>query len=498
MKPDTSTPNVVPAIDQLRLVRLNLNIDLLTLLPVVAVAILSQSMLLYTDIFDYAKGITSSLIAWHVLRRIVRGDVAEYDYGPGKIEALGGLLASLVVLAGLAGTAVMSVQRILEPRELSVGFTLLGVLIQIAGIGLNGWLWRRNAQLARLSRSPLLEAQWRTNRADVFSNIGVLTALTLTIVLRQQSWAVYIDPVCALLFIVYASGAFMPLVRRSVDDLLDKTLDEEIQMKILRRLSEHYDGYETFHGVQSRRAGSTYFVDIGLGFHPDKTVGEVMDTVEQLRLGVVEDIPGSVVSVVLKTPDKLFFASSRKSPIQILPLSATTLDQAVALIRGTFALTAEEKPELELAESVTPGRHTMELAALGISDPAYWVAFYKGRVIGVTGFYYKPEDRNEAVWGGWTVYDARSRAGISRAKVLMLKKAIIEAHATGRKFYRLYTSTVPVEAQANHLYDRVGLKVYRTEPLPDGKNMILYRQAELDQLYERVTGEDHTHENREC
>lgn len=71
----------------------------------------------------------------------------------------------------------------------------------------------------------------------------------------------------------------------------------------------------------------------------------------------------------------------------------------------------------------------------------------------------------------------------------MLKKTAIEAHATGRKFYRLYTSTVPVEAQANHLYDRVGLKVYRTEPFPDGKNMILYRQAELNQLYERFTKE---------
>lgn len=490
MKTDISPSKEVSTFDQLRSVRLNLIIDLLTLTPVVVVAFLSQSMLLYTDIFDYAKGITSSLIAWHILRRIVRGDVVNYDYGPGKIEALGGLLTSLVILAGLVGAAVMSVHRILEPKELSTGFTLLGVLIQIAGIGLNGWLWQRNVRLAKLSRSPLLEAQWRTNRSDVFSNIGVLTALALTIILHQFVWSVYIDPVCAMLFIVYASAAFVPLIRRSLDDLLDKTLDEEFQMKILRRLSDHYDGYETFHGVQSRRAGSTFFVEIGLGFHPDKTVGEVMDTVEQLRLDVAKDIPGSEVNIVLKTPDKLFFATSRKTPIQILPLSPTTLDQAVALIRDTFALTADEKPELELAESVTPGRYTMELAALGISDPAYWVAFYKGRVIGVTGFYYKPEDRNEAVWGGWTVYDASSRSGISRAKVLMLKKTIIEAHATGRKFYRLYTSTVPVEAQANYLYDRVGLKVYRTEPLPDGKNMILFRQAELEQLYERSVSEE--------
>ena len=491
MKTDNSlTSEQNTTAEQLRSVRLNLIIDLLTLAPVVAFALLSGSMLLVTDIFEYAKGITASLIAWHILRRILRGDVVEYDYGPGKLEALGGLLASLVILSGLIGTAVMSIQRMLDPKELPTGFTLLGVLIQVVGIGLNGWLWHKNARIAEASRSPLLEAQWRTNRADVFSNIGVLTALVLTILLRSFSWAVYIDPVCALIFIIYASAAFLPLLRRSLDDILDKTLEEDLQMKILRRLTEHYEEYETFHGVQSRRAGSSMFVDIGLGFHPDKTVGEVLDAVNQIRLEVSSDIPGSEVNIVLKTPDKLFFNSTHKTPIQILPLSATTLDHAVALIRETFSLTGDEKPEIELAESVTPGRYTTQLAALGMSDPVYWVAYYHGRVIGVTGYYYKQEDRNEAVWGGWTVYDAKSRSGISRAKVLMLKKMVVEAHATGRKYYRLYTSTVPVEAQANHLYDRVGLKVYRTEPLPDGKNMILYRQAGLEQLYERLTQDE--------
>lgn len=42
---------------------------------------------------------------------------------------------------------------------------------------------------------------------------------------------------------------------------------------------------------------------------------------------------------------------------------------------------------------------------------------------------------------------------------------------------------LPAEAAANRLYDHVGLKVYRTEPLPDGTGMVLYRQAELASLY---------------
>lgn len=158
----------------------------------------------------------------------------------------------------------------------------------------------------------------------------------------------------------------------------------------------------------------------------------------------------------------------------------------MALIGESFSLTAEEVPQLELEESVTPGRHALRLAEHGMSDPAYWVALYHGRVVGLTGYYYKPEDRHEAVWGGWTVCDPKIKASASRAKMMMLQKTVIEARATGRKYLRLYTTTVPAEAQANHLYDRIGMKVYRSEPMPDGKNLVLYRQGELAALYSRL------------
>jgi cation diffusion facilitator family transporter len=469
--------------EQKRAVGLSLAIDLATLVPVVSVALLSGSLLLLTDILDYSKSITASLISWYILRRIVQGHTEEYDYGPGKLEVLGGLSAAVLMLAGLAVMAALSIRRLFNPVVLHEGFTLLGVLINIVGLALNCWLWRRNRSLAMRARSPIMEAQWRANRTDALMNTAVISALSLTLLLRDFAWSVYIDPVCSIVFIAVSASAFVSMIRSALGDLLDKTLDEAAQLKIVKRLAENYDGYESFHGVRSRRSGSRVFVDILLGFHPDKTVGEVMDTVGRLRGGVAQDIPGSEVNVVIVSAVKELLAGARRISIQMLPVSATTLDQAVNLIRQTFALTENEAPDLELAESVAPGRHTARLAELGISDPCYWVAYQHGKVVGVTGFYYKHEDRQEAVWGGWTVYEAKARASVSRAKLLMLEKSIIEAHATGRKYFRLYTSTVPVEAQANHLYDRVGLKVYRTEPMEDGHNLILYRQAELGSLY---------------
>jgi cation diffusion facilitator family transporter len=483
----TSTPpsaEILNAHRQERALRLCFLIDLATMLPVVAVALLANSMLLLTDVFDYAKSLVATTTSLLILRRIRRGHVEQYEYGSDKMEVLGSAAVSCLMLAGVILMSLLTMNRIIHPEPVHAMFTLIGSMFHAAGLGLNGWLWRRNRKLATATSGPLLEAQWRANRADALANAGVLVALVLTLSLRAFPGSLYIDPVCALVALVYPAGAFVTLLRRSLDDLLDRALDEAVQLKIMKRLADCWDGYDSFHGVRSRRAGSRSFVDLRLGFHADRSIGEVMDTVERLRTGLEADIPGVEVNVVLAKADRLFEGHAAKTPVKMVPLSPATLKPALRLIETTFDLLSSEVPVLELEESIEPGRHAAALAESGMSDPCYWVAYYHGKVVGLTGIYFKAEDRQEAVWGGWTVYDAKLREGASRAKVIMIQKVMIEARATGRRYLRLYTSTVPVEAQANRLYDKLGLKIYRTEPMDDGKNLILYRQAELSHICE--------------
>lgn len=467
---------------QEKAVRLNLLLDLAIVVPVVSVALLANSMLLLTDVFDYAKCITASLLSFLILRRIRLGHTGEYDYGPEKMEVTGSAVVAGMMLAGIVVMAAVAVTRIVNPEPVVRTFGVLGVMIHVAGLGLNGWLWHRNRKIAIETSGPIMEATWRGHRADTFQNIGVIVSLSLTLTLHAYPWSVYIDPVCALAALLFPAGAFVSLLRRSLDDLTDKSLDEQVQLKILRGLAECYDGYESFHGVKTRRAGSRAFIDIRLGFHIDRSVGEVMDTIEQLSNAIKSDIPDAEVSIVPARAETLFDGHAAKTQIKIVPLSPPTIGQALRLLNSTFSLTPDEVPVIELEESVEPGRHTAKLAAKGMSDPRYWVALHHGRVIGLTGLYFKAEDRNEAVWGGWTVYDATLRSSMSRAKVMMLQKMLIEARATGRKLLRLYTTTLPAEAAANRLYDRAGLKVYLTEPMADGRNMTLFRQADIGDL----------------
>lgn len=477
--PDVARAN---AARQERAVGLCLLIDVITFIPCAAVAVLSGSMLLLSDVMDYAKSFIANGVALRILRGIRKGHTHDYDYGAGKVEQLGGLFGSLCFVAGLLALGGYSFYRLLNPIELHMGFTAMGIAIQVAGFAINSWLWWRTKQLAIQTNAPLIEVQWRHKRADALSNLAVLAALSLTIVFRSRSWEIYIDPLCALAYVFYVTASYVPIIRNALRDLMDHTLEEDLQLKIVRRLAEHYAGYEAFNGVRSRRAGSRIFIDINLSFDPDKRIGEALDTINSLRAGVEADIPSSEVSISLKPMERFNLSSEEKTSIQILPLSPATLEPAVALIMKTFTIRPNEMPREELEESLWPGKHTEALAKIGISDPRYWVAFYKHQVVGVAGLAYRPEDRHEAIWGGWTVYADEGREGLSRARYLMLKKIAIEASATGRKFFRLDTTTDLVSKHANRFYDRIGLTVYKTEDHGPGQPTVLYRQMEMEKV----------------
>jgi len=61
-----------------------------------------------------------------------------------------------------------------------------------------------------------------------------------------------------------------------------------------------------------------------------------------------------------------------------------------------------------------------------------------------------------------------------------ITKRLIKGYC--RKYFRLYTSTDPIEAQANHLYDRLGFKIYYTEKTKDDEHTLLYRQAIISEV----------------
>ena len=281
-----------------KLVFTGLVIDILILIPETIAVLLSGSATLLADVIKGANEILATTFALIVIRRVTAGGKFTYDYGMGKFESLTRIITGGVMFISLVILLLFTVHRILVPEHFNMDAALIGIPLMMLASAADGYHWWKNYHRARVDPSPIMEAQWRLRRAKTFSDLLVLLALVLSVVFVHYTWAEYIDPIVSFIIIGFLLLAGYREISSSLPDLFDKTLEEELQIVILRELATSFDKYHEFHGVRSRRSGSVIYIEIFLGFERDQTMGDVQDFIDSLTKSLETVIPGSTVSII--------------------------------------------------------------------------------------------------------------------------------------------------------------------------------------------------------
>ena len=281
-----------------QLVFTGLCLDILILIPETAAVILSGSATLFADVIKGANEILATFFALVIIRRVTRGGKFTFDYGMGKFESLTRIITGGVMFVSIVILILFTVRRFIVPEHSAMDAALIGIpLMVLAGIA-DMYHWQKNYHRALTDPTPIMEAQWRLRRAKTISDLLVLLSLVLSVLLVHYSWAEYIDPAVSFVIILFLMLAGYREISSSLPDLFDQTLEEELQLVILRELSSSFDRYEEFHGVRSRRSGSRIYIEVFLGFDPEQKMGDVQAFIESLTGSLEVQIPGSVVSVI--------------------------------------------------------------------------------------------------------------------------------------------------------------------------------------------------------
>ena len=276
----------------------SLIVDFVLWLPDIAAAILSGSIVLLADAIKCANEILATFFAYLTIRKMARGGTGTYDYGMGKFETVTSIITGGVMLISLALVFFTAIHRIIVPEELVHDGVMLGIVLMVIGVTMNSWLWMKNYHLWQKAPSPIMDSQWRLFRTKAFSDFSVLIALVAGLVFSHYSWAVYIDPCASFVIAGFLLFSGYRVISTSLPDLLDKTLDEELQFVIVRHLAAFLNDYSALHGVRSRRSGSNIYIEIFLEFDREKTIGEVQATINRIKASLEKDIPKSSVSIV--------------------------------------------------------------------------------------------------------------------------------------------------------------------------------------------------------
>ncbi len=276
----------------------NLLVAVAPAIPKLAAAVLSGSVTLYASAMKTVNEAIGVLVSWIIARKIARGDPGVYDYGMGKYENIARIITGSVMLISFVILIIVATYKILFPAPLGSGGVQIGMIIVIIMIAVDSYITVRNYRIAVKEPSPLMDSQWRLFRLKAIANLVVFLTLILATLCAGFPWAVYIDPVASfgVMGILLYSGIRM--IVSSLPDLLDETLEEELQLVVVQELAEHFHTYEQLHGVKSRRSGGSIYVDIFLEFSGELQMCVVQDTIDRMKRSMESKIPKSTVNII--------------------------------------------------------------------------------------------------------------------------------------------------------------------------------------------------------
>ena len=263
--------------------------------PDVVSVLLANSVMLLADLLKTISETLATFLSWVALRRLRQGKTLDYNYGQGKLENLSSLAVGGALFISWLVVAACAMQRFWHPQP--IGNISLALFLTGTSLCTNLWIWRKNYQLNQVSPSPIVEAQWRLYRAKSATNVCVVVSMIVSVLFRGYRWAAFIDPVGA----VVLSGVLLQSAYRvltdSVHDLLDRALDESLQMIIMAELAARFHEYEALHGIRSRRSGTNIYIEIFLEFDGNRRMSEVQEIIRQICRSLEQKIKGSHVVI---------------------------------------------------------------------------------------------------------------------------------------------------------------------------------------------------------
>jgi len=179
----------------------------------------------------------------------------DHPYGHGKIQALvtlfiGGVLALVAFELGKHAVETFRAGGGERPG-------LLAFVMALVSIVLKEWLYRWTRRVARLVKSPALEANAWHHRSDAISSVPVAVSVALAFLVPSLWWA---DAVGAMIVSVFILRVAWEIVHPALQELTDAGIDDK--SAAVQRVAEAVEGVREVHQCRARRYGGAFHADL--------------------------------------------------------------------------------------------------------------------------------------------------------------------------------------------------------------------------------------------
>lgn len=277
--------------------RLSFYAGLFDVIVTVTAFALSNSSVLLADFLKTTIEFIAVMLSLIAMRRIRRSDAHKFQYGLGKLENISSIVVALSMLLSFLIITGTAFGNIIHPGHISGCGLWISMGSQMLYFVINGLLCLKNYRASIMTASPIMASQTRLFLTRFIGNLFILLSLILSMSLNQFHWSVYIDPVSSLIIAAAILLSIIGIFKNSFMDLLDKTIEENYQIIILKELALCFDEYRQIHDIRSRRSGNKVYIEIIMEFDPEKNVGEVTQLVTKLTRNISQKISDSSITI---------------------------------------------------------------------------------------------------------------------------------------------------------------------------------------------------------
>ena len=252
---------------------------------------------LLSDAMESFVNLASALFALAMVTIAERPADDDHPFGHTKAEYFASAFEGLLIAAAAIVIVWTALHRFMNLQPLdAVG---LGVALTVASSLLNGLLAWKMMAASRQHRSIALEADACHLYADVWTSVGVIVG----IVLVQLTGWLWLDPVVAIGVAANIVREGARVVFMSIDGLMDKALEPEVQARIDRTLAGFSDSSVRFDDMVTRRAGRRRFLDVHMHVPSTWTLGRAAALRGQVEQALMNEIDGLRASIQLLPKD---------------------------------------------------------------------------------------------------------------------------------------------------------------------------------------------------
>lgn len=236
-------------------------VNVLLLVAKFVAGIVGNSAAMIADAVHSLSDFLTDIVVLVFVKISSKPEDGDHDYGHGKYETLATTIIGLALLyvgIMIGKNAILNIIDFIRGEELEQP-GIIALVAALVSIAAKEWVFRKTRKVSKQVDSQALEANAWHHRSDALSSIGTAVGIGGAALLGKQ-WAV-LDPVAALVVSAFIIVTGIKLAWQSVEELLEKSLSEEVEEKI-KTITLVQEGISDVHHLRTRKMGNRIAIEM--------------------------------------------------------------------------------------------------------------------------------------------------------------------------------------------------------------------------------------------